>query len=76
MSEHTRGPWIARYADRVTRADDTDGTKSIAHIYGCLEQRANRNLIAAAPDMLAYCKLMAANGDPDAIELVSKAEGR
>lgn len=49
---HTPGPWVARYHDRVTTPDDTDGTKSIAHIYASgREGRANQRLIAAAPEL-------------------------
>jgi hypothetical protein len=63
-AKHTPGPWITRYYDRVTRHDDIDGSKSIAHVYGVKgspdEQPANRNLIAAAPDMLAALKAIVA----------------
>lgn len=52
----TPGPWVARYHDRVATADDTDGTKSIAHIYtwrnDTLGHRPNQTLIAAAPDLV------------------------
>lgn len=54
---HTPGPWIARYHDRVTTQDDTDGTKSVAHIYASgREGRANQRLIAAAPDLYEVAK--------------------
>lgn len=60
LSRHTPGPWLARYGDRVTRADDTDGSKSIAHVYGWREhpeqQEANQKLIAAAPELLDVLK--------------------
>lgn len=65
-AKHTPGPWIKRYADRVTTKDDTDGTLSIAHVYGWQEhygwQKANRDLIAAAPDMFEALRPLAEYG--------------
>jgi hypothetical protein len=62
--DHTPGPWLPRYSDRVTRADDVDGTKSIAHVYGVrgepYAQQANQHLISAAPDMLEALRRLVA----------------
>lgn len=53
MAEHTPGPWVKRWDDRVTTPDDTDGSKSIAHCYSHIHDcEANARLIAAAPDLL------------------------
>ena len=58
-AKFTPGPWIKRYSDRVTPPDDVDGSKSIAHCYSTngYDCEANARLIAAAPDLLASCKL-------------------
>jgi len=49
----TDGPWIKRYSERVTMADDTDGSKSICHCYhagppGEWKHNENARYIAAA----------------------------
>jgi hypothetical protein len=76
MSSFTPGPWILRYANRVTRADDMDGTKSIAHVYECREQNANLRLIAAAPDMYeAIANSDDAHWTPAMRAAIAKAEG-
>lgn len=82
---HTPGPWIAAagpssivgwpvvsrtgrsicrltWFERASPAGEAEETKE--------ETRANARLIAAAPIMFDYIKLMAANGDPDAIEIM------
>ena len=60
LAAATPGEWLARYDDRITRSDDTDGTKSIMHVYGGKRQCADRALTVAlhnaAPALLALAK--------------------
>jgi hypothetical protein len=50
--KHTPGPWYyGKYADRVTKTKNSDGSDSICHVYTG-NQAANARLIAAAPEML------------------------
>lgn len=79
------------FSDRVTLPTDTDGSKSIAHVYSCPQQDANACLIAAAPEMLDALQLCIDDAEqqikadapgiaPDwyeaALAAVRKAEGR
>jgi hypothetical protein len=84
---HTPGPWTAiggTLSIGVYTAFDGDTPiGSPVHIASCWHNErtpkingyANARLVAAAPELLAYAKLMAANGDPDAEDLVRKAIG-
>jgi hypothetical protein len=78
MAEHTQGPW--RWDSGSVFSEPHVGhayTVAISPRYQKPKQwEADARLIAAAPDLLAYARLMKANGDPDAAELVAKATGR
>lgn len=59
-SKHTQGPWhLQRYRNRHNIHIETNGfiDTKIAHIAQREEQYANAQLIAAAPELLAVCKL-------------------
>lgn len=66
---HTPGPWKAE-GWKETVVNDSRGTTIALHPgdsreYGLAEVQANARLIAAAPDLLAACKLaVARNGAP------------
>ena len=58
--EHTPGPWIVKFDDdhaTITKPDFEPG-HAIAHVstWNDAELKANAQLIAAAPDLLAACK--------------------
>lgn len=84
QTAHTPGPWQLTHTDptpdyeypymRLRAGDGGYGEPGFE--LTAIISKHDANLIAAAPDLLGYAKLMAANGDPDAIELVAKAEGR
>lgn len=85
---HTPGPWRVSSTGRNVQAQFrhtsaggqlveywSDIAATASQGAGKAQRLANARLMAAAPDLLSYTKLMAANGDPDAIELVAQAEG-
>lgn len=55
----TKGPWRKRYADRVTTADDADGTGSIAHFYQLNECESNAELVAVLRNAAAHMRRQA-----------------
>ena len=81
---NTPGPWYyGKYADRVTATEDSDGRDSICYVYSG-NQRANAQLISAAPDLLkaceAYLRAMSEYGHPDKTDrlmrsAIKKAKG-
>lgn len=55
MSKHTPGPWWAnekRHDDYPTKISIETDSYNICLVDGGLDQQANANLIAAAPDLL------------------------
>lgn len=90
MSKHTKGPWNALPADEYGMIDvlantDMEGTL-VSRLYVCpnAEEKANANLIAAAPDLLDACKrALLYLGTPKQSQIaellatsIAKAEGR
>lgn len=82
---HTPGPWtIEEYGDDETPAlvihKDSQSRVCFMATPGShgdpKKIEADARLIAAAPDMHAYCLLMAGYGDPDAKELIARVEGK
>lgn len=78
ITRHTPGPWHYDGGAQIVHGTETHirvaFLPSDHYKYDC--SKANGRLIAAAPDLLEYARLMAANGDPDAEELVAICEGR
>jgi len=65
LEKATPGPWELRWYERVTVPSDTDGSKSIAHVYRMKDTDAgdvNRKFIVAArnhlPALLARSRRM------------------
>lgn len=91
MSTHTPAPWAVESCPRDRGARHTirqDG-RAIADVWGvdALSARADADLIASAPDMLAALKMArklmsdcgCAMGDPEycaTVQAIAKAEGR
>lgn len=82
MSGHTQGPWKIHGRDIESDAPSSKG-RFVAAVYGADEEiGANAALIAAAPDLLALARRVAAPHAAnvqlrdDAIALIARAEGR
>lgn len=64
MSAHTPGPWEVRFFRSKSHRIDAPGWDELAVVYGNEDDdldrqgRANARLIAAAPDLLAACRLL------------------
>lgn len=67
MSKHTKGKWEDNDGDIVVKVQDNWPIIAIVqYVKTMAETRANAQLIAAAPDLLAACKAIQAEmGQPD-----------
>lgn len=77
MRKHTPGPWRVFKDDKDGAVEVMAGPECIAYIYR--EYRANAQLIAAAPELLAQlkniCNHLHEYDLTEVIRLIKKAEG-
>lgn len=57
-AQHTPGPWKADKWATGWTVSAPDSHYSVCHLEGCNNADANARLIAAAPELLAACKMV------------------